>query len=172
MWRRRISSKHGGDPFGSWIAQLGQLQRRLLVNFELFEKNLGEMRRARGGQIIPRLLRTDAEEFTDERGDAYDLATAPVRRAGRVPSDPQNDEFDRPLDEKGVRRAAANPDRFCRRKYPGSGRGGDVYHALLRIHELVSEVGVFRLLASGGPMTAGADDGCLRFVRYQHFLAG
>ena len=105
-------------------------------------------------------------------GDAYDLAAGPIRRAGRVPSHPQNDEFDRPLDEKGVRGAAADPDRLCRRKYPGSGKGGDVYHALLRIHKLVSEVGVFRLLASGRPMTAGADDGRLRFVRYQHFLAG
>jgi hypothetical protein len=47
-----------------------------------------------------------------------------------------------------------------------------VYHALLRIHELVSEVGVFRLLASGGPMTAGADDGGLRFCPVSALFGG
>ena len=79
-------------------------------------------------------------------------------RAGGVPIHPQNDEFDRSLDEKGVRGAAADPDRPCRRKYPASGRRGDVYHALLRIHKLVPGVGVLRLFALGRPMTADADD--------------
>ena len=77
---------------------------------------------------------------------------------------PQNDEFDRSLDEKGVRGAAADPDRSCRGKYPASGRGGDVYHALLRIHKLVPHVGVPRPLASGRPMTANADDRRLRLI--------
>ena len=83
----------------------------------------------------------------------------------------QNSEFDRSLDEKGVRGASADPDRPCRGKYPDSGRGGDVYHALSRIHKLVPGVGVLRLLASGRPMTADADDRRLRAIGNQHSLA-
>ena len=71
---------------------------------------------------------------------------------------PTNDEFDRSLDEKGVRSAVANPDRSCRGNYPASGRRGDVYHALLRMHELVPGVDVLRLIALIRPMPADADD--------------
>ena len=49
-------------------------------------------------------------------------------------------------------------------KYPDSGRGGDVYHALSRIHKLVPGVGVLRLLALGLPITADADDRRLRAI--------
>jgi hypothetical protein len=42
-----------------------------------------------------------------------------------------------------------------------------VDHTLLRIHELVPGVGVLRLLASGRPMTADADNWRLRFIRNQ-----
>ena len=104
------------------------------MHFELLKKNLRETRRARGGRVVPRLLRPDAEQFTDEWGDSHDVATGPMWRAGSVPIHPQNGEFDRSLDEKGVRGASADPDRPCRGKYPASGWSGDVDHALLRIH--------------------------------------
>ena len=142
------------------------------MHFELLKKHLRETRRARGGRVVPRLLRTDADQFADEWGDAHDVATDPMWRAGGVPIHPQNGQFDRSLDEKGVRGASADPDRLCRGKYPASGRGGDMYDALLRIHKLVPGVSVLRLLASGRPMTAGADDRRRRLIRNQHILVG
>ena len=68
----------------------------------MLEKNLRETRRAGVRRVVPRLLRTETEQIADEWGDAHDVATGPIRRAGRVPIHPQNDEFDRSLDEKGV----------------------------------------------------------------------
>jgi hypothetical protein len=61
---------------------------------------------------------------------------------------------------------------FVGGSYPATGRGGDVYHALLRIHELMPGVGVLRLLASGRPMRADADHRRLRVVGDHHGLAG
>lgn len=71
-----------------------------------------------------------------------------------------------------MRSAPADPDRLCRRKYPASGRGRDVYHALLRIHKLVSDVSVLRLLTLGRPMATDADERRLRLIGDQYGLAG